>query len=30
VREGRSDVAAEVTQLVIGVHAALIRIGMER
>lgn len=28
-REGRGDVAAEVTQLVIGVHAALIRIGME-
>lgn len=29
VRDGRGDVAAEVTQLVIGVHAALIRIGME-
>lgn len=28
-RDGRGDVAAEVTQLVIGVHAALIRIGME-
>ncbi len=30
VRDGRADVAAEVTQLVIGVHAALIRTGMER
>lgn len=30
VKDGRSDVAAEVTQLVIGVHAALIRTGMER
>jgi DNA-binding transcriptional MerR regulator len=29
-RDGRTDVAAEVTQLVIGVHAALIRTGMER
>lgn len=29
-QDGRGDVAAEVTQLVIGVHAALIRIGMER
>ncbi|QDP96685.1 MerR family transcriptional regulator [Microlunatus elymi] len=29
-RDGRGDVAAEVTQLVIGVHAALIRTGMER
>jgi DNA-binding transcriptional MerR regulator len=28
-RQGRDDVAAEVTQLVIGVHAALIRTGME-
>lgn len=30
VRDGRTDVAAEVTQLVIGVHAALIRTGMDR
>ena len=29
-RDGRGDVSAEVTQLVIGVHAALIRTGMER
>jgi hypothetical protein len=28
-KDGRADVAAEVTQLVIGVHAALIRTGME-
>jgi len=28
--DGRGDVAAEVTQLVIGVHAALIRTGMDR
>jgi len=28
-RNGQDDVSAEVTQLVIGVHAALIRIGME-
>ncbi|SDT47159.1 transcriptional regulator FtsR [Microlunatus soli] len=28
-RDGRGDVAAEVTQLVIGVHAALIRTGMD-
>lgn len=28
-KDGRDDVAAEVTQLVIGVHAALIRTGME-
>jgi DNA-binding transcriptional MerR regulator len=30
VKDGQGDVAAEVTQLVIGVHAALIRTGMER
>jgi DNA-binding transcriptional MerR regulator len=29
-RNERQDITAEVTQLVIGVHAALIRIGMER
>lgn len=29
-RNGQDDVAAEVTQLVIGVHAALIRTGMDR
>jgi DNA-binding transcriptional MerR regulator len=29
-KDGRDDVAAEVTQLVIGVHAALIRTGMDR
>lgn len=30
VKDGHGDVAAEVTQLVIGVHAALIRTGMDR
>ncbi|MBO0813488.1 MAG: MerR family transcriptional regulator, partial [Microlunatus sp.] len=30
MRDGRQDVTAEVTQLVIGVHAALIRTGMDR
>ena len=29
-KDGRGDVAAEVTQLVIGVHPALIRTGMDR
>jgi len=29
-KDGRGDVTAEVTQLVIGVHAALIRTGMDR
>ncbi len=28
--KGSSDVAAEVTQLIISVHAALVRIGMDR
>lgn len=30
LKDGHGDVAAEVTQLVIGVHAALIRTGMDR